>query len=104
MVTTMDEYNAIPEDKRYEFDMIAVQMGTIAPEILDDQVQKSKKLAWVHSISAGIDGYVSKPAFANSDIPLTNARGAYSEILGEFIALGMLYHTKNLERFMHRKE
>ena len=83
--------------------MIAVQMGTIAPTVLEDQSIKSKKLGWVHSISAGIDGYVAKKAFKDSSIPLTNAKGAYSEILGEFIALGMLYHTKKLERFMQRK-
>jgi len=34
---------------------------------------------------------------------LTNAKGAFSTILGEFIALGVLYHTKHLERFMQRK-
>lgn len=58
----------------------------------------------MHSISAGIDGYVAKPAFKASPIPLTNARGAYSAVLGEFIALGMLYHTKHVERFMQRKQ
>jgi hypothetical protein len=25
------------------------------------------------------------------------------EILGEFVALGVLYHSKHLERFMERK-
>ena len=34
---------------------------------------------------------------------MTNAKGAYSEVLGEFIALGTLYHAKHLERFMARK-
>jgi phosphoglycerate dehydrogenase-like enzyme len=34
---------------------------------------------------------------------LTNAKGAYSSVLGEFIALGVLFHTKHLERFMKRK-
>lgn len=34
---------------------------------------------------------------------MTNAKGAYSSVLGEFIALGVLFHTKHLERFMQRK-
>ena len=91
---------ALPEEKRYSYDLVLVQMGSIAPSLLEDQVQKSKKLLWVHSCSAGIDGYLSKPAFKESTIPLTNPKGAYSAVLGEFIALGMLYHTKHLERFM----
>ena len=57
----------------------------------------------MHSLSAGIDGYVACKTFVESDVPLTNAKGAYSAVLGEFIALGMLYHTKNLENFMARK-
>ena len=58
----------------------------------------------MHSISAGIDGYISKERFRNSDIPLSNAKGAYSDVLGEFIALGVLYHTKHVERFVQRKQ
>ena len=54
-------------------------------------------------MSAGIDGYVVVNEFRNSPIPLTNAKGNFSEILGEFVALGVLYHSKHLERFMERK-
>jgi phosphoglycerate dehydrogenase-like enzyme len=57
-------------------------------------------LKWVHTLSAGIDGFVAVKEFKNSPIPLTNAKGAFSSILGEFIALGVLYHTKHLERFV----
>ena len=76
-------------------------MGSIAPSVIDRQMQQNKNLKWVHSISAGVDGYVTVQAFKDSEIPLTNAKGAYSEVLGEFIALGVLYHSKKLERFMN---
>jgi phosphoglycerate dehydrogenase-like enzyme len=78
-------------------------MGSIAPGVLEKQIAQNKNLKWVHSISAGIDGYVAVKSFKESPIPLTNAKGAYSAVLGEFIALGVLYHTKHLERFMKRK-
>ena len=78
-------------------------MGSIAPSVLGDQVQVNQNLKWVHSLSAGIDGYMSNEHFKASPIPLTNAKGAYSSVLGEFIALGVLFHTKHLERFMQRK-
>lgn len=67
-------------------------------------MQENKNLKWVHSISAGIDGYVAVQSFRDSEIPLTNAKGAYSSVLGEFIALGMLYHTKKVEQFIQQKK
>ena len=54
-------------------------------------------------MSAGIDGYSAVKEFRDSQIPLTNAKGNFSQILGEFVALGVLYHAKHLERFMERK-
>jgi len=36
-------------------------------------------------------------------LPLTNAKGAFKQSLGEFVALGMLYHTKRVEFFMQKK-
>jgi len=104
MVKDMDEYNALSADEKYTFDVVVVQLGTTCSGgVLKDQVTGSKQLKWVNSLSAGIDGYVAVQEFRDSDIPLTNAKGAFSTILGEFIALGVLYHTKHLERFMQRK-
>ena len=103
VVATMEEYEALTDEQKQSYDNICVQMGTIAPKVLEHQVSFNKNLKWVHSISAGIDGYVAVKSFRDSPIPLTNAKGAYSEILGEFIALGTLYHSKHLERFMDRK-
>jgi len=34
---------------------------------------------------------------------LTNVKGAFSGVLAEFVALGVLFHTKHVERFMQRK-
>jgi phosphoglycerate dehydrogenase-like enzyme len=75
-------------------------MGSIAPDVIDDQVKNNKNLKWVHSISAGVDGYLKNDSFRYIDIPLSNAKGAYSDVLGEFVALGVLYHTKHVERFV----
>jgi phosphoglycerate dehydrogenase-like enzyme len=101
-VKDIDEYNALND--KYDFDVNVVQLGTTcAGPVLKDQTINSKNLRWVHSLSAGIDGYLAVEEFRNSPIPLTNAKGAFSTILGEFIALGVLYHTKHLYRFMNRK-
>ena len=57
----------------------------------------------MHSLAVGLDAYSSATDFINSDIQLTNAKGVYSSVLGEFIALGMLYHAKNVESFIKKK-
>jgi len=88
---------------RSSYDIVVVQMGSIAPGVLERQIAENKSLRWVHSISAGIDGYVAVKSFKDSPVPLTNAKGAYSEVLGEFIALGVLYHSKHIERFIKRQ-
>jgi phosphoglycerate dehydrogenase-like enzyme len=99
-VSTLEQYDSLTEEVRASFDILVVQMGSIAPDVIDRQMNQNKNLKWVHSISAGIDGYVAVKSFKDSEIPLTNAKGAYSEVLGEFVALGVLYHAKKLERFM----
>ena len=102
-VKDMDEYAALSEEDK-NVDIVVVQLGTTCSgPVLKDQVINNANLKWVHSLSAGIDGYVAVQEFRESEIPLTNAKGAFSTILGEFIALGVLYHTKHLERFMQRK-
>ena len=52
---------------------------------------------------AGIDPYVKNKAFNDSPIPFTNVKGAFSDSLGELAVLGVLYHTKKVESFMHKK-
>jgi len=102
-VKDMDEYAALSDEDK-AVDIVVVQLGTTCSgPVLKEQVLNNSNLKWVHSLSAGIDGYVAVQEFRDSNIPLTNAKGAFSSILGEFIALGVLYHTKHLERFMQRK-
>jgi len=58
----------------------------------------------VQALSAGIDPYMAAADFKSAaNIPLTNVKGAYSHVLGEFIALGMLYHAKHVEKYMALK-
>jgi len=59
----------------------------------------SPRVRWVHSLSAGLDG-VLFPALAASPVPLTNARGVFSEILGEFAIGAVLFFAKDLRRMV----
>ena len=57
----------------------------------------------MHSLSVGVDEVCGVQTFRESKIPLTNARGAFSDILAEFVLLGMLYHAKHVELFQRQK-
>jgi phosphoglycerate dehydrogenase-like enzyme len=57
------------------------------------------QVKWVHSLSAGVEKLLF-PAFAESAVPLTNARGVFKRSLAEFVVLGMLYFTKRVRRLV----
>jgi len=53
----------------------------------------TRQVRWVHSLSAGVEKLLF-PAFIESPVPLTNARGVFKRPLAEFAVLGMLYFFK----------
>jgi phosphoglycerate dehydrogenase-like enzyme len=59
----------------------------------------AKRVRWVHSLSAGVDG-VLFPELIDSQVALTNARGVYKRALAEFAILGVLFHFKKLRRLI----
>jgi phosphoglycerate dehydrogenase-like enzyme len=54
---------------------------------------------WVHTRSAGLDGMLF-PALVESPVTLTNARGVFSEILGEFTIGAVLFFAKDFRRLV----
>lgn len=97
LILSEDDYNQL-EDK-YSYTVILVFVAY--KSIVEDQVTNSKTLKWVHSLTTGVDALCKSDIFRNSEIPLTNAKSAFSKSLGEFVMLGVLYHTKKLETFMN---
>jgi phosphoglycerate dehydrogenase-like enzyme len=57
--------------------------------------QQAKSTRWVHSLSAGVEKLLF-PAFIESTVPLTNARGVYKRSLAVFALLGIMYHYKRV--------
>lgn len=54
---------------------------------------------WVHSLSAGVEKLLI-PAFVESPVPLTNARGVFKRSLADFAILGVLYFYKRVRRLI----
>lgn len=57
----------------------------------------------MHSLSVGCDEYCSVKNFRESSIPLTNARGAFSDVLAEYVLCGILFHAKHIELFQEKR-
>ena len=71
----------------------------LCKDLVEDQMKNSKVFKYMHSLSVGVDEVCSVDSFRNSPIPLTNAKGAFSDILAEYILMGMLYFAKEVEYF-----
>lgn len=65
-------------------------------------VLRDNPVRWVHSYTVGVDKYLV-PEFIESPIPLTNARGIYSQALAEFALYAVLHFTKDIERLKQQK-
>ena len=61
------------------------------------------QVRWVHSRSAGLDDLLF-PELAGSSLTLTNARGVFSEILGEFVIGAVLLFAKGFRRMARSQE
>jgi phosphoglycerate dehydrogenase-like enzyme len=57
------------------------------------------RLHWLQTRSAGLDGILF-PALVDSPVTLTNARGAFSEILAEFTIGAVLFFAKDFRRLV----
>ncbi len=65
-------------------------------------MELAPKLEWIHAMYAGLDRSLF-PELVESPIPLTNGSGVFSQSLGEFVILGILYFAKNVPRRMQAK-
>jgi phosphoglycerate dehydrogenase-like enzyme len=65
-------------------------------------MQNAPKLEWIHAMYAGLDRSLF-PELVDSPIPLTNGSGVFSQSLGEFVILGVLYFAKDVARMMRAK-
>lgn len=57
-------------------------------------------LKWIHSLAAGVDTLVPvlKTLPGGSEVPLTNAKGAFSRSLAEYSIAAMMHFNKQIPR------
>jgi phosphoglycerate dehydrogenase-like enzyme len=65
-------------------------------------LKAAPKLEWIHAMYAGLDRSLF-PELVESPVPLTNGSGVFSQSLGEFVMLGILYFAKDVSRRIQAK-
>jgi phosphoglycerate dehydrogenase-like enzyme len=104
MIREFEEFSAMSEEEKLEFDVFVGFHGKATTPILDYYSQNHpEQLKWVHSLMAGVEPFVRSEAFRASPIPLSNARTAFKRSLGEFVMLSVLHHTKNVPLYQEQQ-
>lgn len=69
--------------------------------IVGKVLEKFPNIKWVHSLYAGVDKFLQIDKIGkNNEITLTNARGAYSDALGEYSVLAILYFNYHVPQYI----
>jgi len=64
-----------------------------------EQFQAAKQLKWIQIPSAGVELVCSVPEMVESDVVVTNARGAHARVIAEHTFAMLLAFTRGLHRF-----
>lgn len=79
--------------------LIAPRAASLLREVFGD----AKRVRWIHTLAAGVDTLLF-PELVASDVTVTNARGVFSDALGEFALAAMLWFAKDLARMRRNQE
>lgn len=74
--------------------------------IIEFWERKFLNIRWVHTLSAGVD-FITKligDCLVNSEISLTNGRGAFSSSLAEYILASALYFNKQISTLQNNRQ
>ena len=70
-----------------------------------EQFHAAKKLKWIHTLDAGMEGlFKAIPSIVDTDVTVTNSRGAGAPMIGEHGVALMLALARQLPRFWADKE
>jgi len=85
-----------------QIDPDAVLLWESPDGVLKRLLAESKKLTWLHTPWAGVEGLIS-PELRASKVEVTNAKGVFAHSLAEFALTGILYFAKDLPRMLRNQ-
>jgi len=80
-----------------EADIILIANGDA--QLLEQVWRMAPRVRWVHSLSAGLDGILFRE-LVESPVPLTNARGVFSDALAEFAIGAVFFFARDFRRLV----
>jgi phosphoglycerate dehydrogenase-like enzyme len=78
-------------------DIILISNGDA--QLLEQVWRMAPRVRWVHSLSAGLDGILFRE-LVESPVPLTNARGVFSDALAEFAVGAVFFFARDFRRLV----
>jgi D-2-hydroxyacid dehydrogenase (NADP+) len=108
-----DPYFGLLDDLKDVRKVWASTPDEVAREIVDadvvygwpnrEQFQAAKRLRWIQAPSAGVEMLCSIPEIVESDVTITNTRGAHARVIAEHTFAMLLAFTRGLHRFEQDK-
>lgn len=92
-------YTPFPEGESPEI----LGVGWSNPREIEGILEKNPSIKWIHSFSAGIDAYNTEKILGNEAV-ITNAKGAFSWDLAEFVSFAMLWYVKRGQKWLDDKK
>jgi phosphoglycerate dehydrogenase-like enzyme len=93
-------FNPKPFGEAEDVEILGVNWGMT--DLVEILLKNYPKIKWVHSFSAGVDTFTTEAIKSHPSV-LTNAKGAYSEALAEFVAFQMLWFCKRGAHWIKNK-
>jgi phosphoglycerate dehydrogenase-like enzyme len=78
---------------------LAQDVDAVFGQLTADEFAAARKLRWVQSPSAGVEWMWKVPGLADTDIVVTNMRGAHAATIAEHAFAMLLSHTRGLPFF-----
>jgi phosphoglycerate dehydrogenase-like enzyme len=82
---------------------LAEDVDAVFGQLTPDEFTAARKLRWVQSPSAGVEWMWNVPGLADSDIVVTNMRGAHAATIAEHAFAMLLAQTRGLAIFAERQ-
>lgn len=83
---------------------VAGDVDAVFGQLTADEFAAASRLRWVQSPSAGVEWMWRVPGLADSDIVVTNMRGAHAATIAEHAFAMLLAHTRGLSFFAERQK
>jgi phosphoglycerate dehydrogenase-like enzyme len=78
---------------------LMADVDAVYGQLTADEFASARQLRWVQSPSAGVEWMWRVPALADSDIVVTNMRGAHAATIAEHTFAMLLSHTRGMRAF-----